>query len=110
MNREEQIKELAGDIYSMIRSDTMSRALASLLYDKGWKKQSEWISVDERLPEESGDYLTYHNGVISALMYSAKHKLFNAADSLSKEYSKKHSITVSHWMSLPEAPKMKGGE
>ena len=75
--------------------------------EAGYVKQ-EWISVEDRLPEESGDYLTYHNGAISALMYSAKHKLFNAEDSLSEKFSKKHSIMVSHWMPLPEAPK--GGE
>lgn len=38
-----QINELAKDIYSMIRSDNMSRALASLLYDKGWRMQREVI-------------------------------------------------------------------
>ena len=37
----EQINELATDIYSLLRSDNMSRALASLLYGKGWRKQSE---------------------------------------------------------------------
>lgn len=37
----EQINELAKDIYSMLRRDNLSRALASLLYDKGWRRQSE---------------------------------------------------------------------
>ena len=43
----EQINELATDIYSMLRVDAMSRALASLLYGKGWRKQSEgeWLGV-----------------------------------------------------------------
>lgn len=39
--KKQQVDELATDIYSMLRSDTMSRAMASMLYDKGWKKQSE---------------------------------------------------------------------
>ena len=34
------INELATDIFSMLRSDTMSRAMASMLYDKGWRRQS----------------------------------------------------------------------
>lgn len=76
--------------------------------EAGYSKQ-EWISVDERLPEKSGDYLTYHNGVISALMYSKRHKLFNAEDTLDEKFSKANCIEVSHWMPLPEAPKMKGG-
>ena len=104
------IKDMAKDVtHSICWCDEVIPTVdcvgtAAALYGIGYRKP-EWISVGERLPEESGDYLTYHNGVISALMYSAKHKLFNAADSLSEKYSKKHSITVSHWMPLPEAPK-----
>ena len=77
--------------------------------EAGYVKQSGWISVDERLPEQSGEYLTYHEGVFSTLEYSKRHKLFNAADDLPEAFSKKNSITVSHWMPLPEPPKMKGG-
>ena len=36
----DQINELAKDIYSMLRVDAMSRALASMLYDKGWRKMT----------------------------------------------------------------------
>ena len=45
----DQINELAADIYSMLRVDAMSRALASLLYGNGWRKQSEgeWIDVED---------------------------------------------------------------
>ena len=82
--------------------------MANAIINNGYRKQ-EWISVAERLPEESGYYLTYHNGVTSALEYSVRHKLFNAADDLPEAFSKEHSLTVSHWMPLPEAPKMKGG-
>lgn len=69
--------------------------LCEALYNAGYRKQSEWISVDDRLPDnhtkclavtESGDYYTtyYHNGF--------------------------YTPYVTHWMPLPEAPKMKGGE
>lgn len=49
MSKEKQLEKMATDIYSLLRSDTMSRAMASLLYEKGWYKQSEgkWI-VTER--------------------------------------------------------------
>lgn len=45
MNKTKQINELAKVIYSSLRSDSMSRALASLLYSEGYRKQSEgeWI-------------------------------------------------------------------
>ena len=36
-----QIEELASNIYSLLRSDTMSRAMASLLYGEGYCKQSD---------------------------------------------------------------------
>lgn len=79
--------------------------MANAIINNDYRKQSKWISVDERLPEKSGDYLTYHNGVITALMYSKRHKLFNAEDSLDEKFSKANCIEVSHWMPLPEAPK-----
>ena len=40
-DRNKQIKELAKVIYSMFRSDNMSRAMASMLYAKGYRKASE---------------------------------------------------------------------
>jgi hypothetical protein len=41
MSREEQIEGLASDIFALLRSFALSRALASLLYDKGYRKASE---------------------------------------------------------------------
>ena len=80
---------------------------------RGYRKQSEgeWISVDERLPDESGEYLAYTNrGNCSTLSYSARHKMFNAFDCLSKKFAKGYHIDVTHWMPIPEAPKMDGGK
>jgi hypothetical protein len=37
MDDKKQINALATDIYSMLRSDSMSRAMASMLFDKGWR-------------------------------------------------------------------------
>lgn len=46
MDKKKQIDALATDIYSMLRSDSMSRAMASMLFDKGWRKMkgadNEW--------------------------------------------------------------------
>ena len=114
MSKEKQtIEEMARDVCDSIVWDQDGYAevdclsTAKVLRLKGYCKQ-EWISVDERLPEESGYYLTYNEGVTSALEYSVRHKLFNATDDLPEAFSKKNSITVSHWMPLPEPPKMKG--
>ena len=41
MKDKKQIEEMAADIHSLIRSDAISRALASLLCDKGYCKASE---------------------------------------------------------------------
>lgn len=37
MSKDKIRKEMAKDIYALIRSSAMSLALASLLYDKGWR-------------------------------------------------------------------------
>ena len=68
---------------------------------KGYRKQ-EWISVDERLPEREGKYLVCtangNIGVGNFIDYYGKgtHLCFDC-------------WVVTHWMPLPEAPKMKGG-
>ena len=61
MNNKKQVNEMATIIYSFLRSDTMSRALASLLCGEGFskRKQGEWIdkhcsNCGEELPFERG--------------------------------------------------------
>ena len=63
----------------------------------------EWISVKDRLPEESGYYLVFaDNGRREVLSYSKKYQAFNAFDDA---YSEEYVIPVTHWMPLPERPK-----
>ena len=54
--KKQTIEEMAKEIHSLKTYDTYwadeCRELASDLYARGWRKQSEWISVDERLPED----------------------------------------------------------
>lgn len=70
-------------------------------------KPSEWISVEERLPEESCECLVATNiGSVYQVNYSHRYKAFNALDTDGAKYA---MITVTHWMPLPEPPKMKGG-
>ena len=66
----------------------------------GYRKQieGEWISVDERLPEKYTYVITYDKGlgvVIDSVLSNG-------------EFVLGHSTT--HWMPLPEPPKMKGGD
>lgn len=56
MSEEKQIEEMARDIYSVIRNDAMSRALASTMYSAGYRKQSEgeWLpSPDANVGENN---------------------------------------------------------
>ena len=75
------------------------------------KIEGEWISVDERLPEESSYYYVKTKaGTLLSMYYSTKYNMFNVYDWNSIAQSKAYNIKVTHWMPLPEAPKMKGGE
>ena len=69
--------------------------------------RAEWISVEERWPEESCECLAVSGtGVIYLLHYSHKYKAFNATDDEDGDRWKLGGIT--HWMPLPEPPVMKG--
>lgn len=60
--------------------------------------KTEWISVRDRLPERNGRYLTHcliEGQSLVCILHYSKIGGFNEG-------------TVSHWMPLPEAPKMKG--
>jgi predicted transcriptional regulator len=74
MNKEQQINRLATDIYSMLRSDAMSRAMASMLYGEGYRK----VEIDERIKyaeqkrdeafsNDSVQSIVYWDGYIAAL-------------------------------------------
>lgn len=80
--------------------------LAERLYNEGYRRQRGWISVDERPPEESGEYFaSTKSGLSMCLPYSAKYKMFNVYDGQDAEYAEKMAIEVTHWMPLPEPPK-----
>lgn len=59
--------------------------------------KQEWISIDERLPEEFENVLVY-DGVVTIDHISA-----------GGEWWYHNHDAVTHWMPLPEPPKMKGG-
>lgn len=62
-----------------------------VLYAAGYHKQSEWISVKDRLPEQFGKYLVGCKGIDIAQI-----RLYEGTwDSLAE---------VTHWMPLPTPP------
>lgn len=70
------------------------------------RREGGWISADERLPEKSGEYVCLTRIKTRLVLdYSAKHKKFNARDSLSEQLADSYSINVTHWQPLPEPPK-----
>lgn len=108
MSKEKQINEITNELIFTKNYGTLD-AVAKHLYESGYRKQ-EWISVDDKLPEKSGGYLVYtYNENRLILDYSAEHNLFNTFDSYSRDVAEGYAIPVTHWMPLPEPPKMKGG-
>jgi hypothetical protein len=95
---------------------------ATALYNAGYRKQ-EWISVDERLPEIEGDARTWGElkirksvRVLCACVQKSGKTFVKEGycevwgDSQRAYWKIPGSIDkVTHWMPLPEAPKMKGG-
>lgn len=75
--------------------DTMAQKMVS----RGYRRQSEWISVEERLPDREGTYLVCtFKGERKFGVYGR----YCVCDEPQFEYD------VTHWMPLPEPPEMKG--
>lgn len=73
-------------------------------YDRIAELENPWISVKDRMPEESDCYLVYivanntpKNKSIITLYYTNLTKQF--------VYENRELFTVTHWMPLPEPPK-----
>lgn len=68
-------------------------------YGAGKKDAVKWISVKERLPEESGEYLAYcgeYDGICVLYYEVLKTK---------GKWRTRWKGDVTHWMELPEPPK-----
>lgn len=95
-------------------------AITEKMVAKGYCKQ-KWISVEERLPENKGNYMVFtKNGNIKVMLF------FTERNPSAAIYGRgfcewvrgmrtndddwwKPMAYVTHWMPLPEPPKMKGG-
>lgn len=81
------------------------------MYRQGTLSNPQWISVEDRLPEKDGTYLVhYHDDVIGE--YVITRQFWKKPNKFAPmEYFEEHTGRKAlHWMPLPEAPKMKGGE
>ena len=122
MSREKQIEEMGNDLAqhcpdlaeNCCGASSCVSCLVRFLHNAGYRKQ-EWISVDERLPEEAGRaYLVWDN-----VQATVKKRFFNRIPlNMPVEtypYIREYFGNVSdykrytHWMPLPLPPKMKGG-
>ena len=96
-------EQIARDAHCGYPSPTM---YAKDLYWKGYRKQSEgeWISVDERLPDDYQEALCLmKNGDFRVLEWS--YSEWRWVDETVYWYE--HDVT--HWIPIPKPPKMKGG-
>ena len=105
MSREKQNDELVQmyrDLGEIFDEEYKKRGLitpsntAEKMTEKGYRKQSEWISVDERFPDLDERCLLCMEGAIT------KYK-WVTIDYYQTDYDKH----VTHWMPLPEPPKMR---
>lgn len=66
------------------------------------ESEANWVSVEERLPEVSGHYLTYTPTRPNSLSRSVHIFFYGKSD------FETHGEAVSHWMPLPKPPKSCG--
>jgi hypothetical protein len=111
----ERISEAGESILRCPFSYGCNECTAVALYNAGYRKQSGWISVEERLPENYGPVLVACEGLtiggaapIAIGSYGGG--FWSLADADGTCYLTKYMhVVVTHWMPLPEPPK-KGGE
>ena len=63
---------------------------------------NEWVSVEEKLPEQDGSYLvvTGRGAITTARFYAAR----KFRDGYHRKYSWQANRSVTHWMPLPAPP------
>ena len=120
MSDREKLVELLADLYGcdpMYYGDD-ALAIAQYLVDRG-VTVPQWISVNDRLPEEDKDYLVITNdfGKYSSVKIRSFAKDGETIDEYdlagkkyvwyfwSNEYGYVSTNSVTHWMPLPELPK-----
>ena len=106
MEKEKQIEELAEILRKVCDATPNGKCMSKLcrvcraetVIEAGYRKQSEWISIAERLPEKSGRYLVYGSFAGMPLICGAHYDRYNGFG----------DDGFTHWMPLPEPPVTKG--
>ena len=103
MSDKEQIEEMAKVLKDytkenhIMASHTILENYAEALYNAGYRKQ-EWISVDDRLPEN----LSY---IIVCDKYGNVGEAYCYGEGWFEWIDSEERVFVTHWMPLPEPPK-----
>lgn len=107
LEQQREIAEMANDYYeAMLKArgalgsmnEGAPRWYAKEFYAKGYRKQ-EWISVDERLPEQGVPVLVYKN------RYSEAYGNMETAYFENGRWRGSCGEFITHWMPLPEPPR-----
>lgn len=106
--KQQQIDEIA----ECVLGGTIDYRLevAELIYNKDFRKQSEWVRVEDKLPKTNTDVIIYHEGYIEHQLDIYTYLGSNKWEDCYGYWHKTEDVCITHWMPLPEAPKMKGGE
>lgn len=90
---------IPGDMYSEGIMAGVDYAIKKIEAAPAVDAGPKWISVEDGLPEKSGDYLAFtEKGIFMVLSYSEIHRAFNAYDWCENITP----IRCTHWMPLPE--------
>lgn len=119
MNKDKQIENERYDIARIVAEnfhingegwdDSDFEWAAHCVQMAGYRKQSGWISVDEALPKPFVSVLAYCpiRCNIYGVYLNARGEWHFFDESAAGALL---NVTVSHWMPLPEPPKMKGDD
>lgn len=68
------------NIQSDSDDDKATRSSLHFAYSEGFKEATRWISVEEILPEEDGQYLVKYNDSTMLLWFNTFHKCWDDTD------------------------------
>lgn len=104
--KDKQIEEMA-QIIAAADDICLAKTISMALYDAGYRKQ-EWISVEDRLPENPKDVLCYYrfgrgDGDLGMMFVGTL--CYFCFDKNPHWQHSETGLVVTHWMPLPEPPK-----
>lgn len=111
-----QIEEIARDIVLFNFNGYVDATMtAEILYEKGYRKQSDWISVaDSRKPRNLQQcFIAYVYADSNMIFYGeARYHAFEGNGLVDRPHFSNEGVdgmTVKYWMPIPRFPEMKGG-